>query len=155
MTTLQWIIHLAIIVSMNVTHIVFLIIVIKTRSTMAAKNNATLFKDLYPGDIKWFYIAKHKTFTCSIFFILLIQTGFFLLSWRPSVGFLNSFFPEKVHKFCMQTQFCLIFGDWDFCKIKLLSKPQLNHNSTQPNITLSWVRHENDFAHHPTLTSLT
>ena len=31
-----------------------------------------------------------------------------------------------------------------------LSKPQLNHNSTQPNITLSWVRHENDFAHHPT-----
>ena len=33
---------------------------------------------------------------------------------------------------------------------KILSKPQLNHNSTQPNITLSWVRHENDFAHHPT-----
>ena len=32
---------------------------------------------------------------------------------------------------------------------ELLSKPQLNHNSTQPNITLSWVRHENDFAHHP------
>ena len=31
-----------------------------------------------------------------------------------------------------------------------LSKPQLNHNSTQPNITLSWVRHENDFAYHPT-----
>ena len=31
-----------------------------------------------------------------------------------------------------------------------LSKPQLNHNSTQHNITLSWVRHENDFAHHPT-----
>ena len=30
-----------------------------------------------------------------------------------------------------------------------LSKPQLNHNSTQPNITLSWVRHENDFANHP------
>ena len=29
----------------------------------------------------------------------------------------------------------------------VLSKPQLNHNSTQPNITLSWVRHENDFAH--------
>ena len=25
-----------------------------------------------------------------------------------------------------------------------------NHNSTQPNITLSWVRHENDFAYHPT-----
>ena len=33
----------------------------------------------------------------------------------------------------------------------VLLKPQLNHNSTQPNITLSWVRHENDFAHHPTL----
>ena len=32
----------------------------------------------------------------------------------------------------------------------LLSKPQLNHNSTHPNITLSWVRHENDFAYHPT-----
>ena len=34
--------------------------------------------------------------------------------------------------------------------LSLLSKPQLNHNhnSTQPNITLSWVRHENDFAHH-------
>ena len=31
----------------------------------------------------------------------------------------------------------------------LLSKPQLNHNSTQPNITLSWVRHENDFATPP------
>ena len=31
-----------------------------------------------------------------------------------------------------------------------MSKPQLNHNSTQPNITLSWVRHENDFAYHPT-----
>ena len=29
-------------------------------------------------------------------------------------------------------------------------EPQLNHNSTQPNITSSWVRHENDFAHHPT-----
>ena len=27
-----------------------------------------------------------------------------------------------------------------------LSKPQLNHNSTQPNITLSRVRHDNDFA---------
>ena len=27
-----------------------------------------------------------------------------------------------------------------------MSKPQLNHNSTQPNI--SWVRHENDFAYH-------
>ena len=34
--------------------------------------------------------------------------------------------------------------------LNVLSKPQLNHNSTQPNITLSWVRHENDFAHHPT-----
>ena len=34
--------------------------------------------------------------------------------------------------------------------VKILSKPQLNHNSTQPNITLSWVRHENDFAFHPT-----
>ena len=32
----------------------------------------------------------------------------------------------------------------------ILSKPQLNHNSTKPNITLSWVRHENDFAYHPT-----
>ena len=32
----------------------------------------------------------------------------------------------------------------------LLSKPQLNHNSTQPNITLSWARPENDCAHHPT-----
>ena len=30
-----------------------------------------------------------------------------------------------------------------------LSKPQLNHNPTQPNITLSWVRHENVFAYHP------
>ena len=30
----------------------------------------------------------------------------------------------------------------------IMSKPQLNHNSTQPNITLSWVRHENDFAYH-------
>ena len=26
----------------------------------------------------------------------------------------------------------------------ILSKPQLNHNLAQPNITLSWVRHEND-----------
>ena len=33
----------------------------------------------------------------------------------------------------------------------LLSKPQLNHNSTQPNITVSWVRHENDFVHDPPL----
>ena len=32
----------------------------------------------------------------------------------------------------------------------LLSKPQLNHNSTQPNITLSWVRQENNFANPPT-----
>ena len=31
----------------------------------------------------------------------------------------------------------------------ILSKPQLNHNSTQANITLSWVRHENDFAYQP------
>ena len=38
---------------------------------------------------------------------------------------------------------------WQLLVLKL-SKPQLNHNSTQPNITLSWVRHENDFAHHPT-----
>ena len=29
-----------------------------------------------------------------------------------------------------------------------LSNPQLSHNSAQPNITLSWVRHENYFAHH-------
>ena len=29
----------------------------------------------------------------------------------------------------------------------VLSKTQLNHNSTQPNITLSWVRHEDDFAY--------
>ena len=29
--------------------------------------------------------------------------------------------------------------------ISIVSKPQLNHNSTQPNITQScWVRHEND-----------
>ena len=28
--------------------------------------------------------------------------------------------------------------------------PPAHHNSTQPNITLSWVRHKNDFAHHPT-----
>ena len=34
-----------------------------------------------------------------------------------------------------------------------LSKSQLNHNSTQPNITLSWVRHENDLANHPTTTT--
>ena len=34
--------------------------------------------------------------------------------------------------------------------IKILSKPQINHNSTQPIITLSLVRRENDFAHHPT-----
>ena len=34
-------------------------------------------------------------------------------------------------------------------EICLLSKPQLNHNSTQPDITLSWVRHENDLANHP------
>ena len=33
---------------------------------------------------------------------------------------------------------------------KTLSNPQLNHISTQPSITLSWVRYENDFAHHPT-----
>ena len=39
--------------------------------------------------------------------------------------------------------------------VKILSKPQLNHNSTQPNITLSWVRHENDFANHPTTTTTT
>ena len=32
--------------------------------------------------------------------------------------------------------------------VKTQTRPQLN--STQPNITLSWVRHENDFAHHPT-----
>ena len=31
----------------------------------------------------------------------------------------------------------------------LLSKPKLNPDSTQPNVTLSFVRHENDFAHHP------
>ena len=30
-----------------------------------------------------------------------------------------------------------------------LSQPQLNHKSTQPNIYLSWVRHENDFANQP------
>ena len=33
---------------------------------------------------------------------------------------------------------------------QILSKPQLNHNSTQPNITSSWVGTENDFAHPPT-----
>ena len=32
-------------------------------------------------------------------------------------------------------------------RINILSKPQLNPNSTQPNITLSWLRHENDFAY--------
>ena len=61
------------------------------------------------------------------------------------------------------TQKCLLFNNcWAPCscgekisargvdfRTLLLSKPQLNHNSTQPNITLSWVRHENDFAYHP------
>ena len=46
-----------------------------------------------------------------------------------------------------------------FCQIilflYLLSKPRLNHYSTQPNITLSWVRHENDFAYHPIPTPTT
>ena len=37
----------------------------------------------------------------------------------------------------------------------LLSKPQLNHNSTQPTITVSWVKHENDAAYHPTTTTTT
>ena len=32
-----------------------------------------------------------------------------------------------------------------------LSNPQLNHNSTLHN--LSWVRHENDFASHPSQTN--
>ena len=36
------------------------------------------------------------------------------------------------------------------CYFTVLSKPQLNHNSTRRNITLSWVRHENDLANHPT-----
>ena len=31
------------------------------------------------------------------------------------------------------------------------SNPQLNHNSTQPNIILSWVRRKNDFAYTPPL----
>ena len=46
----------------------------------------------------------------------------------------------------------LVYFYQTYFGIKLLSKPQLNHNhnSTQPNITLSWIRHENDFAHHPT-----
>ena len=33
-----------------------------------------------------------------------------------------------------------------------LSKPQLNHNSTQPNITLGWVKHENNIAYTPPTT---
>ena len=44
----------------------------------------------------------------------------------------------------------ILFGIFIYTK---LSKPQLNHNSTQPNITLSWVRHENDFASPPTTTN--
>ena len=35
-------------------------------------------------------------------------------------------------------------------RLMQLSKPQLNHNSTQPNISLNWIIHENDFAHHTT-----
>ena len=45
-----------------------------------------------------------------------------------------------MHSFDCTAGFLLIW-----CK---LSKPQLNHNSTQPNITLSWLRHENYFAYH-------
>ena len=50
---------------------------------------------------------------------------------------------------------CLLLckkGKVEFKILSVLLKPQLNPNSTQPNITLSWVRHENDFAYHPTTT---
>ena len=46
-----------------------------------------------------------------------------------------------------------IFSNFWGHKNRQLSKPQLNHNSTQPNITLSWDRHENDFAHPTTATT--
>ena len=32
---------------------------------------------------------------------------------------------------------------------EMQSRHLLSKTPTQPNITLSWVRHENDFAHHP------
>ena len=49
----------------------------------------------------------------------------------------------------IKTCFLLLF----LSKFFQLSKPQLNHNSIQPNITLSWVRQENDFANYPTPTN--
>ena len=45
---------------------------------------------------------------------------------------------------------CVWGGGRSLSQSIFLSKPKLNHNSTQPNITLSWVRHKNDFAYHPT-----
>ena len=38
------------------------------------------------------------------------------------------------------------------CENRSTNRQNPNHNSTQhqPNITLGWVRHENDFANHPT-----
>ena len=66
---------------------------------------------------------------------LLIKTKNILHTWPGLIVY-------TVHR----NKFCV-------CKTPVglkLSKPKLNYNSTKPNITLSWVRHENDFAYHPT-----
>ena len=64
----------------------------------------------------------------------------------------------KLDYFLVFCSFCFAIQSINSCNTAIsgmqidhsLSKPQLNHNSTQPNITLGWVRHENDFAYHPT-----
>ena len=69
-----------------------------------------------------------------------------MMLWHGMRGLwnINTIFQGKTRQYSSRSCGCYC---WHF--FLLLSKPQLNHNSTQPNITLSWVRHENDFAHTP------
>ena len=63
---------------------------------------------------------------------------------------LNLFVTRKVLKgILIMTKLVLNFPKLGYL-VSIRNANCQNPNSIQPNITLSWVRHENDFAHHPT-----
>ena len=94
-------------------------------------------KEIWSWDLVWWM----KGVGVPIFVLQLDQS---------SPGNLASHYSDQI---MIKLDFLAVWVVLDFprkCPKYLLSKPQLN--STQPNITLSWVRHENDFAYHPTTT---
>ena len=78
-------------------------------------------------------------------------------SWNIQIFTLSPFFQrfsiQNFQRFPLSSNRSNSVNIWAR-KMFFLSKPKLNQNSIQPNITLSWVRHENDFAHHSPHTTI-